>query len=218
MRIVIVGLGEIGESLAKNLMETEQNELVLVEIDEERCERVSEDIDAVVICGDGSHPDILQKAQLEKADALVACTGSDPINTVIAILGRDFGVENILVTLKSLGLRAACQRIGVRRIVAPKVAAVGELIASIQGSEKVDLSVLQQSGLQCAEIEVGKAADKAIRDLDIPEGTLPLAIIADERARLARPNTELRRGDVLMVIVESQDALRKTEKIVGPED
>ena len=60
-----------------------------------------------------ANPDILRKAQLDEADALVATTGSDSTNTVIAMLGSRFEVEAIVVKLNDTGLRPACLEMGV---------------------------------------------------------------------------------------------------------
>jgi len=59
MRIVVVGMGETGVELANNLGRKEDNELVLIDQDENRCETLSSDFDALVIHGDGSDPEIL---------------------------------------------------------------------------------------------------------------------------------------------------------------
>lgn len=81
MRVVIVGLGDIGRELAENLARRRNNELILIDADEKRCERLAGEIDALVLHGDGTDPEILKKAKLEEADALVATTHSDAINT-----------------------------------------------------------------------------------------------------------------------------------------
>ena len=56
MRVVIVGMGETGRELAGNLGRKKNNELVLIDQDEGRCETLSSDFDALVIHGDGSPP------------------------------------------------------------------------------------------------------------------------------------------------------------------
>ncbi len=87
MRVIIVGIGEIGLQLANLLARRGDNELVLIDRDPDRADEISNSLDALVLRGDGSNPEILEKAQVGEADALVAATGSDQINTVIALLG-----------------------------------------------------------------------------------------------------------------------------------
>ncbi|MDH3359998.1 MAG: NAD-binding protein, partial [Desulfobulbaceae bacterium] len=93
MRIVITGIGDIGRELAGMLNRREGNELILIDSDEKICEKLAAEIDGLVLHGDGTDPAILKKAGLAEADALIATTPSDPINTVIAMLGHRMGVE-----------------------------------------------------------------------------------------------------------------------------
>lgn len=146
MKIIIVGIGDVGLELVEQLIKQEDNELVLIDTDEEHCDELAEKTDALVLQGDGTDPEILKKAQISEADALVATTGSDPLNTVIAMLGSRFEVEKIIVRLKGLGLRSACQEIGVSKIISPQIAAAAEILSTLYGPERVDFSLLARRG------------------------------------------------------------------------
>ncbi|MGB5548276.1 MAG: TrkA family potassium uptake protein, partial [Polyangiales bacterium] len=113
MRVIIVGIGDIGYELTRDLTRSGSHEVVLIDSNEARCKELSEEFDAFVLQGDGTHPELLQKALVEESDALVASTNSDALNTVIAMLAKRFGVPTIIVKLKDLGLRPACQAMGV---------------------------------------------------------------------------------------------------------
>ena len=143
-----MGIGEIGRELANNLARKEHNELVLIDKDEDRSETISSEFDALVIHGDGSDPEILKKAQIRKADALVALTGSDPVNTVIAMLGHLMEEKKIIVKLNTYGLRAACREIGVDAIIAPKIAAAAEIVSTLFGFDRVNFSSVASGGLR----------------------------------------------------------------------
>ena len=96
MRVIIVGIGDIGYELARDLTRGGSHEVVLIDNNEARCEDLSEEFDALVLEGDGTHPELLQKALIEESDALVASTNSDALNTVIAMLAKRFGVPTII--------------------------------------------------------------------------------------------------------------------------
>ena len=58
MRIVLVGAGEVGYSVAKNLSEDGHN-IVVIEENEERANRVDNDLDVIVVRGNGARPSVL---------------------------------------------------------------------------------------------------------------------------------------------------------------
>jgi trk system potassium uptake protein TrkA len=217
MRVVIVGVGSIGGELANRLSSHENNELVLIDLDKERCDELSQKIDALVLHGDGTDPDILKKAQLAEADALVAATGTDAINTVIAMLGHRMEVENIVVKLNGVGLRSACNAIGVKRIVAPTISAAAEMLSSIYGAERVDFSVLTHGGMRLVELEAGRQSGSKISDLQLPDGALLVAVIRQEETLIPRPGLKLEKEDQLIILAENEDLLNKTRKILGIE-
>ncbi len=216
MRVVIVGAGDIGRELAENLIRRGGNEVVLIDSDEKLAEQLASELDALVLHGDGTNPELLKKARIEEADALVATTGSDAINTVIAMLGHRMGVQNIIVKLNDVGLRAACQEIGVRKIIAPKISAAAEIFASLYGFDRLDFSLVVRGGLRLAELDVGAAQGKRIHELELPQGALIVAVLRGEDALIPRGETKLEEGDVLLLLTESTSVLEKVKKQLTP--
>ncbi len=217
MRIVIVGVGDIGFELAHYLGRRQKNEIVLVDSDEKRCDMLAADMDALVLNGDGTDPEILKKAQLSDADVLVATTGSDPMNTVIAMLGNNMGVETIIVKLNGVGLRSACQAIGVRKIIAPKISAATEIFSAIYGFDKVNFSMVARGGLRLAEMSVGSAKGKQVSALEIPDGALLTAVRRENDVMLPRSNVKLQENDELLILIENKKVLEKLESILKEE-
>lgn len=212
MRIVIVGAGSIGCGLAEDLSRRGGNEVVLVEVDEQRCQVVSSKVDGLVLHGDGTDPEMLEKAQLREASALVACTGSDALNTVIAMLGRLAGVKKIVVKLDDLGLHAACQEIGVTRIVAPKLAATATMLSALYGTESLDLSLISHGGLELVELPAGDLVDKKLADLEVQDDAVLVAVLRGKQLLLPRPSLAVEAGDLLLALVEGEAALKKLRR------
>lgn len=216
MRVIVAGAGALGLQLLRDLSETGEHEIVVVEIDEGRAEELADDSDALVIHGDAADPEILEKAQIDAADALVAVTGSDPINTVLAMLAHRKEVERIVVKLTSNSLRGALEEIGVTDIVAPTMAAAARIEAALHGAAENDLSQIVQGHLQIAEISVGPASHgRTIDDVTIPTGALLVAVVHGDDASLPRPDTRLEEGDVVVAIAESEQALEECRGQIG---
>jgi trk system potassium uptake protein TrkA len=91
MRVVIVGAGEVGRHLARSLHH--ETELILVDSDPVALAAAEENIDALSLVGDATHRDVLARAEVGRADLLVAVTPSDTTNLVCAALARSVGTR-----------------------------------------------------------------------------------------------------------------------------
>ena len=81
MKVVILGAGQVGYSIARYLA-TEENDITVVDHSAEVLRRVSDKIDVQPVVGFASHPSVLKKAHAENADLLIAVTESDEVNMV----------------------------------------------------------------------------------------------------------------------------------------
>lgn len=81
MKIIILGAGRIGSSLAIGLTQ-ENNEVTLVDLNERLLHSISNRVDLRTLRGHGAHPNILAQAGAENADMLVALTASDEVNMI----------------------------------------------------------------------------------------------------------------------------------------
>lgn len=81
MKIIILGAGRVGGSLASNLS-SEANDITVVDSNVEFLRELQDRLDIRVVAGQASHPEILIQAGIEDADMLIAVTGVDEINMV----------------------------------------------------------------------------------------------------------------------------------------
>ncbi|MDZ7803295.1 Trk system potassium transporter TrkA [Thiohalophilus sp.] len=81
MKIIILGAGQVGSSLAENLA-SEANDITLVDQREEVLQGLQDRLDLRTVIGHASHPEVLQRAGADDADMLIAVTDSDETNMV----------------------------------------------------------------------------------------------------------------------------------------
>ena len=81
MKIIILGAGQVGGTLAENLV-GEQNEITVVDIDGNRLRELQDKYDLQGVTGHSAHPDVLRRAGAEDADMIIAVTSSDEVNMV----------------------------------------------------------------------------------------------------------------------------------------
>lgn len=81
MKIIILGAGQVGGTLAEHLA-NEKNDITLVDKDADRLSELQNHFDIGIVTGQASHPGVLRRAGADDADMLIAVTSSDEINMV----------------------------------------------------------------------------------------------------------------------------------------
>lgn len=89
MNIIIVGVGKIGYNLAKNLSQ-EGHSITAIDIDKKAVNQVVDEIDCLGIVGNAVVKSVLDDANIETTDILIACTASDEINMLTCLLANKF--------------------------------------------------------------------------------------------------------------------------------
>ncbi|VAX14327.1 Trk potassium uptake system protein TrkA [hydrothermal vent metagenome] len=81
MKIIILGAGQVGSSLAENLT-SEANDITIVDKNEVALQALQDRLDLRTVYGHASHPDVLSRAGADDADMLIAVTDSDETNMI----------------------------------------------------------------------------------------------------------------------------------------
>lgn len=81
MKIIVLGAGQVGSSVAENLAR-EANDITVVDVDSRALHDLQDRLDLRTVVGQASHPDVLRRAGAEDADMILAVTNSDETNMV----------------------------------------------------------------------------------------------------------------------------------------
>ena len=101
MRIIILGAGQVGSSVAENLV-SEANDITVVDIDPPRLKRLQDRLDLRTVTGNAAHPAVLEQAGAREADMLLAVTQSDEINMVACKLAATmFNIPTKIARIRS---------------------------------------------------------------------------------------------------------------------
>jgi len=101
MKIVILGAGQVGGSVAESLV-SEANDITVVDIEPQRLRMLQERLDLRTVLGSGAHPSVLAEACIDDADLLVAVTQSDETNLVACrIAARMFNVPRRIARVRA---------------------------------------------------------------------------------------------------------------------
>jgi trk system potassium uptake protein TrkA len=81
MKIVILGAGQVGSTVASALVH-EDNDITIIDIDERRLKELQDQMDIRCVQGHASYPKVLERAGIEDADLIIALTSSDEVNMI----------------------------------------------------------------------------------------------------------------------------------------
>jgi len=104
MRIILVGAGEVGLNVARDLIR-DGHDLTIVERDEALAQKVDEELDARVVRGNGARPQTLEEAGLGEAgsvDLLIGATDRDEVNILACWIAKKGGVPQTMARVRSM--------------------------------------------------------------------------------------------------------------------
>jgi trk system potassium uptake protein TrkA len=219
MRVIVVGGGEIGFAIAQSLSRGEYEVFVIDHLPEIGAR--FEPLDVQFITGTGTSAEVLQRAGIDRADVLVACTGLDEVNIVSCAIARQLGSprtfcfvsrEDFLELQDQKGLTT----FGIDRLVWPEaqLAADIERIVSVPGA--IDAEAFAGGAIQLVEyrLEADSAiAGRRIADLHLPHGALIVAVRRGDRVFIPRGDSQLAVGD-RAVLMGTPDALKEIRQRV----
>lgn len=101
MRIVIVGAGKVGFSIAQCLVE-ENHDVVVIEEDENRRSIIQKNLDVMTIGGNGASPRVLMDPEVRTADLMIAVTDSDEVNMVACMAAKQAGIPQTIARVRNI--------------------------------------------------------------------------------------------------------------------
>lgn len=116
MKVIIVGIGRMGAGLSLNLIK-KGHQVTVIDSDVEAFESLGSDFKGTKVVGFGFDRDILSEAGIDKADAVVSCTKSDEVNSVIARIAKNiYQVPRVIARLYDPRKADIYRRFGIQTI------------------------------------------------------------------------------------------------------
>ena len=136
MKIIIVGGGVVGYSLANQLL-YEKHSVALIEQDPDIASRIAEKIDAQVLTASGSSPSALEGVGITDADMVIAVTPVDEINLLVCSIAKQYGVSQRIARLRNREFVSADRHVslidlGVTDFIFPEQVVVDSILQYIE--------------------------------------------------------------------------------------
>ncbi|HOJ00793.1 MAG TPA: TrkA family potassium uptake protein [Anaerolineaceae bacterium] len=214
MKVIVIGCGRLGINIARE-MDQRGNEVVVIDKDALTFENLGKTFRGSTVVGIGFDRDILAKAGVDLADALVAVTSSDEANVVTARIAKFvFRVPKVVARVYDPRKAEIYRRLGIPTI--SPVTMAGERISEMLSFSQLKTVMTIGSGeVLITEVEMtAPFQGKKMAQLEIPNVAHPISLTRDGKTMMAMPNQQLEMGDVvhLAVVASMTDRIREMLK------
>jgi len=222
VRIVIVGAGQVGSSIAESLADSHQ--VVVVDLDGDRVESLQYNVDVLAVQGDGASLETLFEADVHEADLLIASTDDDETNIVTCgtantINDDCFTIARVRDTKFLDTWRGSPDAFGVNFMVGTNLLAA-ETIARVIGLPAArDVETFADGQVHMAELEISEespVADQTVQEADRFESLTFAAIIRNGDVEIPTGSTRIRVDDDV-VVIGSRESVQQFATAVAPD-
>ncbi len=215
MKIIILGAGRIGSSLAVGLAQ-ENSEITLVDLEESSLSAVSSHVDLRAICGNGAHPNILRQAGAEDADMLVALTRSDEVNMIACQVAYSlFNTPQRIARVRASeyltqGDLFMTESLPIDVLISPEQIAARNVEQLIRHPGPLQVFEFADGLVKLAMVRVSPGAEAAGRSLLDLRHSLPdiqlrvAAVYRDQRLLKPEPELRLKAHDEIFVLARAE--------------
>ncbi len=218
MYIVVVGGGKVGYYLTKTLV-NEGYEVLLIERDPVKVQTWSERFGAVLLQGDGCEVATLEKAGVARADVVVATTGHDEDNLVIAQLAQHrFQVPKVIARINNPKNEEIFRRLNVTYTVSQTNIILNRIEEEIPHRPLIHLSTLRHANIAVVEVDIERdspVVNRNIRDLQFPPETVIAGVVRDDELLIPSGTTRFAAGDRVIALARRQQETALHDLLAG---
>ena len=185
MYVMVVGCGRIGFHLARALLASD-NEVVVIERDTRRGEEAAEQLGSVVIASDGTEPSVLREAGANRCDVFVSTTGVDATNLAACQVAKwSFRVPKTVAVVTDPDHVPLFRSLGVDVNISTTDLILANIEEEIPASALIHVLPMLGGGKGVVGVKVpadSAAVGRSVRELAIPPGTAVAVVIGRDGA------------------------------------
>ena len=213
MRVLVAGGGMVGGELVHRLTEN-KHDVVVLDQRKEVCDALYAETGVVAVHGSAERIQSLKEAEVDKADVVVAATGSDANNLACAILARSLGVSRIIVRMRDPAYEEAYQLAGVDSILRVTDLMVNQMMTEVEQPRVRRITTIGEGRAAIYMVIVprealiaGREVADIAKDRDYPSECVFVATYNQEKEVFSIPkgDTVINAGDELFLISNPED-------------
>ena len=159
MKIIIIGCGKVGSTLAEELCEEDQDhELVVIDKNPRKIQQLSESVDVMGYAGNGSSIQVLSEAGVEEADILIAVTGSDELNLLCCLIAKKVSrchtIARVRNPVYNKEIHFIKKKLGISMIINPEFAAALEISRLLRFPSAIKLDTFSKGRVELLKFKL----------------------------------------------------------------
>lgn len=228
MRIIILGAGRVGESVAETLV-SEANDITVVDPDPQLLRALEDRLDLRGVTGNGIQPSVLRGAGAQDCDLFIACTQHDETNLVACKVAHAvFGVPTTIARLRSPEFNQGDKLLdkdgfAVDHVICPEASVTQTIHQLIEYPEALQVVEFSQSQAYLIVVRVAPGsylAEHSIAEFRAHKADVPMRIVGLYRGEQELPveaETRVRAGDEVFVLT-GRETVRSALHTIGNPD
>ena len=218
MYFVIAGGGEVGFHLAKALLES-SHEVMLLESDRRRAQVIEEQLGSIVLNAPADEGRYQLEAGCQRADAVIAVTGQDAVNLIVCQLAKwRCNVPRVIARVNDPKNEIVFKALGIDETISSTRVIMNVIEQELPSGGFMPLMPLTGSHLELIEAEIAAgtpAAGRAIGSLGLPDGAAVGGIVRSGSVVHADDDTKLQVGDRIVVLSPTKEEAGVRKALFG---
>lgn len=214
MKVIIVGAGKVGFSIAETLS-NKDIDVVVIDTDQERLTTVQEYLDVQVLVGNGAAMSVLEKAGIAGSDLLIAVTELDEINMMTCFVGKSYGVKSTIARVRKqeyseLAQSERQEQLGIDLIINPELLASDELAKLVLHPEAHEVEYYFDNQVVMLGLKLdenSRIVGCPLKDIHFPHPCVVVGLIRGDKMIVPNGSTVILARDEIFLLSATKDML-----------
>lgn len=212
MRIVIIGAGKLGYTIAE-MLSKEDYDVVVIDNNADRLSNIQANLDVLTITANGSSPITMDSEDVRGSDVLIAVTASDEVNMISCILAKKHGIARTVARIRDMQFISEAKEylktnFDIDLMLNPELITAMEINRILMVPSALNIEDFADGKVRLFETKVrkkSKLANIKLRDLDMPRTILAAMIFRGQRMIIPHGDDSLQVHDNAYFIGLTED-------------
>ena len=217
-KILIIGGGNIGFNLAKNLEnDSDDVRVKIIEKNKDRAELIANELNnTIVINGDGLDEDVLKEANIEEAETILSLTNDDEDNIMVSVLAEKNNPNKRTIALVNKQNYSLLQSsLKINDLVDPRNTTISTILKHVhKGTIETVYTLLdgEYEFIEAEVLETSELISKSIKDSNLPKEIRIGAVVRKKEVIIPKSDFKFEKKD-LVVFLTKREHLEKVESL-----
>lgn len=209
-RITIIGGGIVGLGVARALeARSDRVRVKVIERDRQTAEDAADALErTIVLHGDGMSAEMLEEANVARADAVLAVTDDDKTNLLVSVRAKQVGCKMAISLVNDPTLVPLMAPLDIDAYINPRAITVSSILRHIRhGKVRGVYSIgdAEAEVIEAVVLSTSPIAGRVVREIEFPEGVLLGAIRKGDKVLKPAGDTKVEEGDVVVLFALAHD-------------